>query len=67
MRLRILADRLGIQEKDFETIKAKAGSGLKAFIIAAALGTVPEDKLAEREQYQSHAQTWFIVDIGAEV
>jgi putative ATP-dependent endonuclease of OLD family len=59
MRLRTLADRLGIQEKDFETIKGKAGSDLKALIIAAALGTVPEDKSAERKQYQSHAQTWF--------
>jgi len=32
MRLRTLAERLGIQEKDFATIKAKAGSGLKALI-----------------------------------
>ncbi len=59
MRLRTLADRLGIQEKDFATIKAKAGSGLKALILAAALGTVPDDKAAEKKQYQSHGQTWF--------
>jgi putative ATP-dependent endonuclease of OLD family len=61
MRLRTLADRLGIQgqEKDFATIKAKAGSGLKALILAAALGTVPDDKLAEKRQYQAHRQTWF--------
>jgi putative ATP-dependent endonuclease of the OLD family len=36
-RLRTLADRLDIAEKDFETIQAKAGSSLKGLIIAAAL------------------------------
>jgi putative ATP-dependent endonuclease of OLD family len=59
MRLRTLAERLGIQEKDFGTIKAKAGSGLKALILAAAMGTVPDDKAAEKKHYQSHGQTWF--------
>jgi hypothetical protein len=44
IRLRTLADRLGSQDKDFETIKTKAGTGLKALILDAALGTVPEDK-----------------------
>ena len=37
-RLRTLAERLGIQEKDFATVKAKAGSGLKALIAQAAMG-----------------------------
>lgn len=60
MRLRTLADRLGIQVKDFPTIKAKAGADLKALIIAAALGTVPADKKNdEKKQYQSHSQIWF--------
>jgi len=59
MRLRTLADRLGIQQKDLATIKAKAGSGLKALILAAASGSVPDDKAAEKKQYQSHGQTWF--------
>ncbi len=59
MRLRTLADRLGIQEKNFAAISAKAGSGLKAIILAAALGTVPDDKVPEKKQYQSHGQTWF--------
>lgn len=68
MRLRTLADRLEIQEKDFATIKTKAGSGLKALILAAALGTVPDDKVAEKKQYQSHSQTWFkSVDGGREL
>ncbi len=59
MRLRTLADRLGIQEKDFGAIKARAGPGLKELIVAAALGTVPADKQDERKPYRSHAQTWF--------
>jgi len=59
MRLRTLAERLGIQEKDFATIKAKAGSGFKALILSAALGTVPADRTAEKKHYESHAQTWF--------
>src|SRR5208337_4625805 len=59
MRLRTLADRLGIQGKHFQTIKAKAGSSLKALILGAALGTVPADRATEKKQYQSHAQTWF--------
>jgi putative ATP-dependent endonuclease of OLD family len=68
MRLRTLADRLGIQEKDFATVKAKAGAGLKELILAAALGTVPEDKSTEKKQYQAHGQTWFkSVDGGREL
>jgi putative ATP-dependent endonuclease of OLD family len=58
-RLRTLADRLGISEKDFQTIRAEAGANLKALIVAAATGTVPPDKQSERKQYQAHGQTWF--------
>lgn len=64
IRLRTMADRLGIQEKEFATIKAKAGSGLKTLILEAALGTVPQDKAAEKKQYQSHGQTWFKTRAG---
>jgi putative ATP-dependent endonuclease of OLD family len=68
MRLRTLADRLGIQEKDFAAITAKAGAGLKALMVAAALGTVPADRPAERRFYRSHGQTWFkSVDGGREL
>jgi putative ATP-dependent endonuclease of OLD family len=56
-RLRTLADRLGIAEKDFPSIKAKAGAGLKALMIEAAMGTVPEE--AEKNVFKAHAQTWF--------
>jgi putative ATP-dependent endonuclease of OLD family len=68
MRLRTLAERLGIQEKDFVTIKSTAGAGLKALIITAALGTVPADKTSEKRHYQSHGQTWFkTIDGGREL
>lgn len=59
MRLRTLAERLGSQDKDFAALKQKAGSGFKALIIAAAMGTVPTGKEAEKKHYQSHGQTWF--------
>jgi putative ATP-dependent endonuclease of the OLD family len=58
VRLRTLADRLGLPEKDFPSIKAKA-TDLKALIIEAALGTVPPDKTAEKKVYQGHGQIWF--------
>jgi len=59
MRLRTLAERLGTLEKDFATIRAAAGANLRAVILAAALGEVPGDKMAEKRHYQSHSQTWF--------
>jgi putative ATP-dependent endonuclease of OLD family len=58
-RLRTLAYRLGIEEKDFGTIKTKAGSELRALILAAASGTVPEDKTSEKKEYKAHGQVWF--------
>jgi len=68
MRLRTLADRLAIPEKDFASIQSKAGAGLKALIIKAALGMVPAGKEAEKNQYKSHAGIWFkSVDGGCEL
>lgn len=68
MRLRSLADRLCIEEKDFDSIRAKAGVGLRAVIIQAAMGTVPGGKEAERKQYKAHASIWFkSVDGGREL
>jgi putative ATP-dependent endonuclease of OLD family len=68
MRLRTLAERLGIQEKDFPTIKATAGADLKAIILAAASGSVPDGKAAEKRHYQSQGKTWFkSVDGGREL
>jgi putative ATP-dependent endonuclease of the OLD family len=60
-RLRTLADRLGIEDKDFPTLKTNAGANLKQLMIEAAKGIVPahiQDK-DEKKQYRSHSQKWF--------
>jgi putative ATP-dependent endonuclease of OLD family len=61
-RLRTLAERLGISDKRFETISAKAAD-LPALIIAAALGRIPADKSsaseAEKKALKAHAKQWF--------
>jgi len=59
IRLRTLADRLGIADKDFATLKAKAGTDFKARIVEAALGTVPNGKESEKNEYKAHAGRWF--------
>lgn len=59
MRLRTLADRLGSEDKDFASLKEKAGGGLKALIVQAALGLVPAGKEGEKHRYKSQASTWF--------
>lgn len=66
MRLRTLAERLGIQDKNLAIIKEKAGSGLKSLIIEAAMGTVPSGTTADRKHFQSHGQTWFKTIEGGE-
>lgn len=64
MRLRTLADRLGTHDKDFQAIKTQAGPGLKALILAAAMGEVPEEKVSERKIYSKHGQNWFKTEQG---
>jgi hypothetical protein len=60
MRQRTIADRLGIDDKTFPALRAEAGNRLKAVIIEAARGTVPEGTPDDdRNAYKSHAQTWF--------
>jgi putative ATP-dependent endonuclease of the OLD family len=59
VRLRTLADRLGIAEKEFSVLKAKAGTGFSALIVEAALGTVPADKESEKGEFKAHAGRWF--------
>ena len=62
MRLRTLAVRLGIENKDFATLSAAAKGGLRALIIQAATGYVPPKKTtpkSERKIYEKHAQDWF--------
>ena len=63
-RLRTLATRLGIEDKQFESIRAKAGDDLVPLIVASALGSVPQDKESEKKAYKSHAQTWFKTEAG---
>jgi putative ATP-dependent endonuclease of the OLD family len=63
-RLRTLADRLNIAEKDFEAVRAAAGNQFKALIIEAALGLVPAGRDAEAKAYRSDAQDWFKTEAG---
>ena len=58
-RLRTLAMRLGIEDKEFATIKAAAGDNLASLILEAALGVVPAGKDSEKKTYSSQSQTWF--------
>ena len=66
MRLRTLADRLGIPDKSFATLCSTAPD-LRALIIEAATGHVPPEKAtnrSERREYQKHAQLWFKSEAG---
>lgn len=69
IRLRHLADRLGIQPKDMASIKAALGrqnKTLKALIIEAATGSpagAPEDEAAA---WKKHGRQWFKRDGGGE-
>jgi putative ATP-dependent endonuclease of OLD family len=61
-RLRTLADRLGMTEKSFDAIKAKAPD-LRELIIDAALGRIPSEKATvsdgDKRALKSHAKVWF--------
>ena len=71
IRLRTIADRLDIAEKDFASVKAKAGEQFRLVIIDACCGAVPAEKKADRStrrQFEAHAQAWFkSVDGGREL
>jgi putative ATP-dependent endonuclease of OLD family len=60
-RLRYLADRLNFTgKKEFTLIKEAAGDALRATIIAAAIGLVPEGTPdEEKKAYKSHGQQYF--------
>ena len=61
MRLRSMADRLGVTDKSFTALSASA-LDLHALIIETATGYVPPDKATHRStrrEYQKHAQLWF--------
>jgi putative ATP-dependent endonuclease of the OLD family len=61
-RLRTLADRLGIADRSFSAIKAKA-TDLRALIIETATGRIPADKAnasdPEKKTLRSHQRCWF--------
>lgn len=60
MRLRTLADRLGIKDKSFNALQTKAGAELKSVIVSAALGKIPDGTPKdEQKSFRAHAQTWF--------
>jgi putative ATP-dependent endonuclease of the OLD family len=56
-RLRTLADRLGSDAKDFQTIKTKAGARLSTLILDAMLGADPEDPSLNKKAFNKHAQS----------
>lgn len=62
IRLRTLADRLGIKQTAFEDISAAAGPAFVQLIVQAATGYVPDavkgDK-AQAKEYKGHARQWF--------
>lgn len=64
MRLRTLAVRCGSDEKDFKTIKTKAGGSLNDLVLGAALGMVPDGKESEKKEYWKHSQDWFKSEEG---
>ena len=61
-RLRTLAYRLSLQDKQFSSIKAQSPD-LTALIIAAATGAIPSDKQdadkSVKKAFQKHAERWF--------
>ena len=61
MRLRTLADRVGIGDKSFAALSSTA-TDLHTVMVEAAIGYVPPDKKeikSERKTYEKHAQLWF--------
>jgi putative ATP-dependent endonuclease of OLD family len=64
MRLRALAERLEIEDKDFGTIKASAQGALKKLIIDASTGRVPEGKESQRKHYKGQTRNFFKTSEG---
>jgi putative ATP-dependent endonuclease of OLD family len=58
-RLRSLAERLDLKDKDWATISAAAGENLRQVIIDAALGRTPTGKDAREKEFKSDARNWF--------
>lgn len=68
-RLRSLADRLKIGEKNFSSIETalqEQGRSLKSVIIDAATGSIDGAPAGEEKQWERHAQNWFKSESGGE-
>jgi putative ATP-dependent endonuclease of the OLD family len=67
VRLRTLAMRLDIEQKDFATV-ATTAQDLRMLITEAALGAVPANMAnapkGEKKSYEKHAQDWFKTKAG---
>lgn len=60
-RLRTLADRLGIEDKAFESIRASAPD-LRTLLVEAATGAPPKTQLADaakKKTWAKHGKDWF--------
>jgi putative ATP-dependent endonuclease of OLD family len=61
-RLRSLQDRLGTSNKEFDVLRASAGTKLRQTIIEAATGAIPEGvnlTAEEIKHHRAHEQSWF--------
>lgn len=72
MRLRSLAERLGLADGSYQAIADRAGEGLRALIVDAATGKIPDHlgdaDRAIRNPFKGHASVWFkSVDGGREL
>jgi putative ATP-dependent endonuclease of the OLD family len=69
-RLRSLAERLGIIEKDFESVSEAAEGKIAKIIIEAASGTVPEEHAGAdkhtKGNFKGHSKFWFKSVAGGE-
>lgn len=63
MRLRTLAERLGIESVGFEVISDRKREELLALIVAAATGQIPEHLMGAektvKNPYKGHSSVWF--------
>jgi putative ATP-dependent endonuclease of OLD family len=67
-RRRTLAYRLGISEKDFDSLKAKSPD-IRRLVIEAATGFAPNDQGLDestKKTYRKHCQCWFKSHEGGE-
>ena len=62
-RLRTLADRLSLENKEFDNIKANTDD-LRKLIIEAATGDKSGASIGREKEWAKHAQKWFKSEVG---